>query len=187
MSTKIDICNLAISKVRGQRILTLNDDILEARICKEFYPILKKKLLRSHPWIFAKVRAALARLTETPAFGYAFYYQIPVTALRVIHSDIPVGIEWEVESGGKVATNCNSVNVVYIDDVDESKFDSNFVELLATMLSIQLAYPVTQNATLKSSLQKEYDDDLRSARTFNAQERGSVKQVQANEWIDVRF
>ena len=76
-SSEAEICNLALQEVGAQRILSLNDDTVEAKLCKDFYSNVRDELLRSHPWKFAIKRVALAEVSgSTPAFGFEKYYEV---------------------------------------------------------------------------------------------------------------
>jgi hypothetical protein len=187
MATKVEICNSAIAKVRGKRILTLNDDTVEARILTDIYPRVMDDLLRAHPWNFAKRRAALAQLSTAPIWGYEYAYQLPSDYRRLLKTDIPTGIPWELEEEKRLLTDYTLVNIQYIALVNESKFDSCFCEVLAFLLAEQLAYPLTQGTALAQQMSAMATKKLQAARSFNAQERGSIVQVEANEWLDSRY
>jgi hypothetical protein len=188
MATEVEICNSAIAKVRGRRILTLDDDSTEARLCKDLYPRVRDRLLRSHPWNFAKRRAELGQLSETPAFEYSYIHQLPSDCLRLLETDLFYNESWSLEESGKIFSNSDTVNALYIAKItDTSRFDTTFIEALAYLLAKEIAYPLTQSATLVDMLDKQFNALMKETRTFNAQERGSIKQVEASEWIDERL
>lgn len=185
MATQTEICNLAIALVGGRQILTVDDDIEEARLCKKFYTIVRDRLLRSHPWNFAIKRVELAEVSTTPLFQWAHQFQLPSDCLRVLQLDYNTD-EYKVE-GRYILTDSSTVKALIVfKQTDESKWDANFVDLMATELAIYLAYPITQSRETKADLQEEAKMKLREARSFDAQE-GVIDQVDASEWLNARF
>jgi hypothetical protein len=57
---------------------------------------------------------------------------------------------------------------------------------LAAKLAADIAFAVTQNASLKKQLNDEYMQKLREARSFDGQE-GGVRTVYAKKWLNARY
>ena len=185
MLTQTEICNLAIAMVGGKQILTVDDDIEEARLCKKFYPLVRDRLLRSHPWNFAIKRVQLAELATVPLFGWDHQFQLPADCLRVLQLDENTD-QYKVE-GRVVVTNSSTVKALIVfKQTDESKWDANFVDVMATAVAVELAYPITQARETKADLQNELQMKIREARSFDAQE-GVLDQVDASQWLNARF
>jgi len=178
------IANSALIKVGGSRIISLDDDSREARIVKEQYHKILEKLLRSHPWNFAIVRVMLAALTSEPAWGYDKEYQIPSACVRVLGIDAQ-DFEW-VREGNVIRTDSTSLGIRYVSkDVEAGDFDACFAEAFAIKLAEDICYSFAESASLKESLGKEFKDAIREARSFDAQEGGTVR-VYAREWLNSR-
>jgi len=187
MATEIEICNSAIAKIRGRRILTLDDDSTEARLCKDLYPRIRDRLLRAHPWNFAIQRRQLGLLTEVPVYKFTAKFQLPLDTLRVLSVDLLSDEDWVLE--GKTIL-CNAVELnakLLVKITDAEQFDAMFSEVLAYMLAAELAYPLTQGTTLAEAMEKKALMILREARSFDAQEGGSVEVVDATSWLYSRF
>lgn len=183
--TQTEICNLAIAKVGGKRILTVDDDTEEARLCKSFYPIVRRKLLRSHPWNFAIRREELAASVDTPLYGYTYAFPLTSDTLRVLEVNCAEE-EYKIE-GRNILTDSPTAKVkILFDEDDESQWDTNFVYVMAGLLAVELAYPITQSRETQESLRKEAELELRQARSFDAQE-GVIDQVQASSWLNARY
>lgn len=183
--TQTEICNLAIARVGGKQILTVDDDIEEARLCKKFYPMVRNRLLRSHPWNFAIKRVQLAEIDEEPLFGFDHQYQLPNDSLRVLEINDPEE-EYKIE-GRTVQTDATTANArILFEQTDESQWDANFVDVMSCALAVELAYPITQSRETQESLMKETEKRLREARSFDAQE-GVLDQVSASSWLNSRF
>lgn len=166
MATDVSVCNSALIKLGVDTIVSLEDETRAARLCKEQYPKIKRKLLRGHPWNFAIVRASISPLDETPAFEYEYAFQLPADALRVL--DVNAGkYKWTFE-GGKILTHLSTCEVLYIRNVEEHFFDAYFEEALASALAADLSGDLAPSRTAIQMAQAE--QDLRLARSFDAQE-----------------
>jgi hypothetical protein len=187
MATEIEICNSAIAKIRGRRILSLDDDSTEARLCKDLYPRIRDRLLRAHPWNFAIERRQLGLLSAEPLYGYANQFQLPLDCLRILETDLCADEDWVLE-GDKILCNKTELNVkMLVLITDAEKFDTMFVEVLAYMLAAELAYPLTQGTSLAEAMERKAEKILMEARSFDAQESGSSPVVDATSWLYSRY
>ena len=182
-SSDVEICNSALIKVGAKPIITLNDDSTEGRLCNTIYPVLKAKLLRSHPWNFAIRRAELSIIITDPVFEFENAFQLPVDVLRVLNLEDPT-VEYQVE-GKLLLSDATEIFIRYISAVDEGDFDANFQEVLAVMIASEIVYSLSESNALRESLKNEFILQLRDARSFDAQE-GTPQQVVARDWIDSR-
>lgn len=179
------ICNSALSKIGAQRILSLNDNNERSRLMKEQYEKNRDELLYSHPWNFATDRVQLAPLVEKPIYDWDYQFQLPADCLRVYGTDLPKEYPWKVE-GRMLMANVNAVSIKYIKQVtDVSQFTPGFSEVLATKIASDVCYSITQSVTLRDQLLREYNDKLRQARSFDAQE-GQGDRVYARSWLNAR-
>lgn len=85
ITSKVDICNLALGQLGNYGTVSNIDTptkdtertfVLWYDICREFV----LKLLMPN---FALTRLVVSQLAETPAFGYNYFYEYPITALKV--------------------------------------------------------------------------------------------------------
>jgi hypothetical protein len=184
MASPLEICNSALTKLGGRRIDSLTQNIKEARLCNEAYPLLRDELLQSHPWNFATARVELAQLTSIPAFDYDYEYQLPSDCLRVIDIENPdYDIKWEV-SGDKLLSNEETVKIKYIKkETNTSKFSPVFIQALSLRLAWDLAYSLIQSGTQAQYWQSAYENYLRSARSYDSQE-GKPEEV-IDEYNDI--
>jgi hypothetical protein len=184
-ASETDIANSALAKLGADRIVSLNDDTREARLLKEQFGKVRDDLLRSHPWNFAIERTSLAALTSEPEFGFTYEFQLPSDCLRVLEIE-DFDSEWQKE-GNKLRADTTPLNIKYVKrTVEVGKWDANFCEVLAAKLAADIAFAVTQNASLKKQLNDEYMQKLREARSFDGQE-GGVRTVYAKKWLNARY
>jgi hypothetical protein len=184
-TSEVAICNSALAKVGVERILDLNEDTVQARLCKEQYGKVRDDLLRSHPWNFAIKRATLVANTTTPAYEFSYTLPLPNDCLRVLEVN-GENIQWQKE-GQALVSNEQTLGIKYIAQITVAgEFDAIFREVLACKLAYDLSYSFVQSVTLKQLLKAEYEDKLRTARSYDGQE-GSTRQVYAKDWQQARY
>ncbi len=95
MASVVELCNLALSEVRGGSINSLDESSLAAQLCRLHYPVVRDLLLREAPWQFANRIAPLALLSDNSfgveqnpndpfaVFNWAYTYRYPGDALKV--------------------------------------------------------------------------------------------------------
>lgn len=57
--TDVDICNSALDELGLEPIQSLDENNKRAKLCKRNYPLIRRKMLRAHPWNFARKRTTL--------------------------------------------------------------------------------------------------------------------------------
>lgn len=190
-SSEVDICNSALVKVGSDSITALTDNSKRARLCNLRYGDCRDEVLYAHPWNFAVKRVTLAKTANTPAYEYTYEYQLPSDVGRVLNTDasdtLGPSVAWARE-GDKILTDESTLKIRYIAKItDVSLFNDMFKEVLALRIAMDIAYPLTQSNSLATRLGNQYMQWLKENRSFNGQERGSVRQVVASEWRDARF
>ncbi|MCP4328430.1 MAG: hypothetical protein GY791_08340 [Alphaproteobacteria bacterium] len=184
----VEICNRALQKIGAEaRITSLDDDTKEARECGRAYDPVRRAALRLHPWNFALARASVASLSVAPAWGYAHQFPWPADALRILRVDGDgTGAEWRVEGHRVLSDGGGPLNVLYVADIaDTALFDSQFREVCAHLLAIELAEPISQSNTKKQILRDELGALLAGATRADAQE-GTPESLPEDAWIVAR-
>jgi len=181
----VGICNSALYKLGADRITALTDDTKEGRLCNEQYSKLRDEVLRAHPWNFAIKRVELAQISETPVFEWAYVYQLPNDCLRVLQAETK-DVIYAVE-GRKVYSDESTMYIKYIGQItDTATFDPQFAEALACRLAADIAYAITQSATVAQTMWEAYNSALRVARSCDAQE-GTPEELQNTDWLVARY
>lgn len=167
-TTKVSICNEALSMIGAKTIQSFDDNTENARRCAAIYDSSRRALLRMHPWSFAKRRAQLAPVTTYPAFGYSHAFPLPKDFIRVISAG-EYSYEFEERH---ILADTNLINLVYVSDNDnEQTWDSLFSECMALYLVHKLAKPITGSQTEADSAWQKLQNMLKQARAINGQER----------------
>ena len=155
MSGKIDVCNVAISRIGQTQITSLSEDDKKARLCGVFFDHLRDALLEDNWWTFATKRQTLALLTETPDSEYNYFYQIPTDCItpRYVVNQIAYQIE-----GDKLATDStDDIELVYtFRETDVTKFSPQFRDLLAYKLALELVIPITKDLDMRDRIEQDY-------------------------------
>lgn len=184
-TSPVAICNSALALLGSDRITSLSDENARAKACNENYNKVRKWLLNAHPWGFAKEMVELALLSETPAFKWDSFFQLPSDVIRVLELE-DTDACWE-RMGSKIACNLSECSIVYIKDVtDTTLFTPVFDEALAAELAYQISYYISPSGVTRDELRKEADRKVALARSFSAQE-ASVKPVRAPIFWNARY
>lgn len=187
MTSEVQICNMGLAKIGEAKITNLTDDNRVARACNLIYEDIRDAVLRAHPWNFAMKRVELAQLTSTPAFGFAYEYQLPSDYLKVVQMD-PQGqdIKYKIE-GSKLLSDEGTVYILYISKVtDPTEYDSVFREILATRLGAELAFLINNDKDLKEMLLEEYMLKIGEGRSLDAQE-DTADVIEESTWLTSRY
>lgn len=75
--TITSLANLALSQVPAGGITNIDENSVQARFCKLWYPQILSELLPKGPWVFASVRAALAVKTNDRPNEWGFAFAAP--------------------------------------------------------------------------------------------------------------
>lgn len=178
----VEIRNLALGCLGADPITDIDEDTENARKLKMIYIPVLKDLLRAHPWNFSSKRASLAQLAETPAFGFAYYYQLPPDCLRAVEVNEDPTINFVVE-GRKLLCDDETIDLKYIVYVeDPTLYDPNFVALFAARLAAEIAYAITQSRTVTKDRWEIYLEMVKTARSSDAQE-GKAQRTESHTWV----
>lgn len=191
MASEIDICNLALSNIRGGEINSLSESSVQARQCALRYPMLRDMMLKDSPWNFAHGIKALALLTSVPLQGWKFTYTYPadceeinrimmpedgVPDSRFVPSDFN-GVVIPIQQIPYKVYNVNGVRVigcnqekVHIDYrmkiTNTSLFSSTFVLALSQLLAAEIAVAIVgaeQGLRLRDAAYTAYLEYLSAA------------------------
>ena len=192
MASVVDLCNSALNLLGASTISELTDDTKNARLCNQRYEPVRNRIFRSHPWNCLIKRVQLAQDSAAPVIEFSYQYTLPSDCLRVlkIHNgttdSIQSDLEYKVE-GRKIKTNQGTIYLVYVAvDTDPNNYDTYLAEAISHQLAADLAYAITNNATLANNYMARADERLREARFIDATEN-SVDTIEANEFTDARL
>jgi len=191
--SEVTICNLALSWLAGNLIISIDDDINEAKLCKANYELSRDAVLETIAWTFATKRYALTPEAAAPAWGYAYQFTIPADVIVLLdvtaNSDTPNGandLDWRRE-GNLILCDASKVYVKAIfKQTDPARYPPNFVQAVAARLAIEIAIPLTESTDLMRLMEGKYKDRLLiAAGTDGAQ--GKVDVIDSRHLTGVRL
>ena len=192
MASTVDICNSALNLLGASTISALTDDSKNARLCNQRYDSVRNRVFRSHAWNCLHKRVELAQNSTAPVIEYTYAYALPSDCLRVlkVHNgttdSIASAIDYKLE-GRNIVTDEGTVFIIYIAlDTDPNNYDTYLQESISHQLAADLAYAVTNNATLAEKYMTRADERLREARFIDATEN-SLGTIESSEFTDARL
>ena len=158
--SRTDICNMALSIIKRQRIDSLEDTSEEAKACKTYYEHTRKRLLKMYNWGFARQLDKLAlRNTVIPGWDYCYGYPHDCVTVQLVFDETSARdremrrqdfqiITW-TGNDRVIATDTELAWAEYTADVKNTEaFSEEFIEALTRMLAANLAIPLTGNSEL---------------------------------------
>ena len=192
MASVVNICNSALNLIGASTISALTEDTKNARLCNQRYEPVRNRVFRSHNWNCLVKRVELAQNSTAPVMEYSYAYALPSDCLRILRifngttNSIESDLEYKIE-GKNVITNQTTVYLVYTSlDTDPNNYDAYLREAISHQLGVDLAYAITNNATLAKNLMARADDRLREARFIDSTEN-SLETVEATEFTNARL
>mgnify|MGYP003110661240 CR=1 FL=1 len=192
MASVVDLCNSGLNLLGASTITALTDDSKNARLCNQRYEPIRNRIFRSHAWNCLTKRVQLAEDSDAPVVEYANQFTLPSDCLRVlkVHNGTTDSIQDEIDyavEGRKIKTNEGTVYLVYIALItDPNEYDSYLQEAISAALAADIAYAVTNNATLAKNYQTTADERLREARFIDSTEN-ALGTIESNEFTDARL
>ena len=181
--SKIQLSSNALIMLGANPISSFTEDSAEATIASNLYETSYLSILSSFDWNFAKKKATLARLSETPTNKYKYKFQIPSDLLRLI-TTYPIS-NYEI-LGDNLFTDSSTVDIDYIYKVTEDMFPAFFLKSFEYYLAVQFAIPITEDLNKIDVMQKLYEKESRRAR-FNDSQEQPTKAIDNKPYIDVRY
>lgn len=169
MTTKVDICNLALAVLGDTATVSSIDPpegSAQADHCARFYGLALNEVLSQHPWSFALKRVRLASLAaDVEGDDDVKQYAYPTDCLRIVrlHSkgsdDRYYQYSSEVFFGQRViVTSAPEPWITYVSSqVDESIFPPLFTTCLVHRLASWLAGPLVTSSSGSEMALKQYE------------------------------
>jgi hypothetical protein len=187
-----EIVNQALDLLEEEPALSIDDDRDVVRWMRRNYVPTRDALLRRHPWNFAIRRALLPALSDAPAFGWDYAYQLPADCLRLF----PLTESGDFEGPSvayaleerKILTDATApLKIRYVFRAeDASLFDPLFVEVLAQTLAMKAANWITRKQSYTERLTLMLRETLSNAQFIDGLETFGER-AEADDWINARF
>jgi hypothetical protein len=191
-----EVCNMALGRFGGKRINDYNDSSennVPAIYCRLFYDQVRRALLRSHWWRFARARATLSQ-TTAPAFQWTYAYLLPVDFLRMIdvhdNSDNATGsaVETYQLEGNVLMMDSSSCQLRYIRDVTlVGEWDPLFTEVMILELARKLVLVLSQDLKMKKDIDEELYVRMKTVKAMDRNEQLHIGRDDLKTWVDGRL
>lgn len=169
MATAVSICSNALILLGEKPISSFTEGTRAAQVASNLYPDMARDFLRAHPWNVAMKRVQLAP-TTAPAFGWGSAFLLPNDCLRVWEvKQGAVDVEHKVE-GRTVVADVTGVDLVYISNLPEDKWDAVMVTAMTYRMAGAMAYAITKSAALADGWMTAAERKFREAKTMDGQE-----------------
>lgn len=187
MSSQVQICNMALSRLGATIITSMTDGTPNAKLCNTLFSDLADRVLVQGSWTIAVNRASLALASTTPSYGYAHAFQLPTSpkCLRVLDVEGDPDMDYKIE-GDKLLTDADEINLRYIGRPSSTEqYSPGLTEAIETLLASYLAYSITGSKELAELLKREYQDLVADSLAMDGQQ-GSKDELVISDLLDVR-
>ena len=189
MTSKVKICNMALSRLGADTITSLTDNTTEAKLCNTLFNDLADRVMMQGSWTSTVTRVDLALTTNTPSFGYTNEFQLPVDplCLKVLNIDeiVTGSIPYRIE-GDKLLTDTDTIKIRYIAQLTNTEdYDPLLTEAIEVLLASYLALPIAGDKVLAERLKQEYHDMIGLNLAIDGQQ-GSNEIISATDLTGVR-
>lgn len=189
LSSKVQICNRALSKLGAGRITSLSDGTKSAKECNAIYDDVAEEVMSMGRWPSVVNRATLAQSTTTPDFEYSYQYALPTNprCLRILEiNELRAGdVKYSVE-GGFLLTDEPTVSIKYLGRiVDPEQYDIYLRKAIIFQLVADLAYVFTGQATVAEKMTGLAEAKIADLLNM-ACVQGSSREIPSDQLIDVR-
>ncbi len=178
--TPVEICNLALGFVGAKPIVSLDDALTTAELCRTMFAPAARTVMERRAWLFATQRLTLEPGEETGDARWPRRFVLPTTVVRVLGVDSGTG-EWTarwVREGQAVLTE-DALSTVFVRAVVDpgegatALWTPGFTRAVALRLAADLAGPIAENASLAARLESQYEAAVRVAGTMDGMQGSS--------------
>lgn len=183
MSSKVEICNLALGEIGVGEIQAIGEESPQGKKCALILPIVTDQLLSSHEWTFATINRTLATHSEPPPTDWAFRFDYPPDAVRDIkifvagssRTQQPIQHDKQrLDDNSEVTllADTDGICLRFVSNLTPvGDYDALFQEALVWRLAWKLALPLTRNgASIRREAFLQYQNAIGNAVSMNRNE-----------------
>jgi hypothetical protein len=114
----VEVCNQALASIGAGRISSLDSGGDLVNKCTTFLGEAIETVLGNHPWRGLRKRIELARLADTPAWGFSYQYQLPNDFINPVQVVLDGDDDLDASSysieGMSLLTDAETVQITYV-------------------------------------------------------------------------
>ena len=177
--SKVGIANLALNKLGQSAIASFTEDNARALAVNLVYDISLDTVLRTHRWNFALKRASLTRLSDTPPFGFSYYYQLPGDFVRLARMEL-LSSDFRIE-GDRLLSDSDTAKIIYVHHATNTNlYDPLFVQAFVHRLAADLARQLTGSIDTVSQMEQLSKLAIDEARYIDSLESPDLQHEPSN-------
>ena len=183
MSTQVEICNIALSRIGAGTITSITELTEPAIACNHIYDQVAENIMSGGAWTNVIYRQSLAQTTNTPLTvrpkDFTFEYQLPTSPkfLKLIGiSECRVGDLNYVIEQDKLLTDNDTVKILYLgfNEIPAS-YGPFLTQAIISRLSAELSYKFSGNAKLSQALSDQAEEDFVNGLAMDSQQNSKDK------------
>jgi hypothetical protein len=185
MASKIQLISNALILIGDLPITSLVGNTRAQTVANNLYDNIVHNELTKYRWGFARKKAQLSKINETPVgIEYSTMYQLPSDLLVFIK--INPSINYQI-LGDRVYCNTESnLYCDYIYTVSESVWPAYFSKMVEYALAKDFAMSIRDSASTKQLMNEEYINASNMARYTDSQQH-PITPLASRPFVDVRF
>jgi len=165
MASKVEIINMALTRIGSFPITSVEDDTENARAANRVYDICLKSILGECEWNFAKKRVLLEEIDADDADlawttqDESYIYDKPSDIVRIFgnnaykKADLVMRVEKDY-----IISNYSGLGIRYVFfEENTDKYSSKFTDAFADILARDLAYWLLNSAPMAEAMFQRYD------------------------------
>lgn len=168
MASKVEIINVALSRIGANEITSLDEGTSEQKLAVNLWDVARRACLRDHTWNFAVADVELNQISGYVPFEFAYAYQLPALNIRLLQVyGNPV---FKIQ-GRTILTDETTCKIKYVVDVtDTTLWDPSFTDVVAQRLAADMGYALTKSQATADSMYTIYQQKLKFARHIDSTE-----------------
>lgn len=192
MTSKIEICNLALGNIGQSSIQDFDEDSAEAAACRDRYDQALRSCLSAIWWTFSKKVVTLALASSSEADEWTYRYQRPTDCVAGRYIVDPTGrwtrrIRFEI-AGQEIWTDQKEAKFAYTRFVDDpSYYTAPFVDALSWRLGADLVMPLSLDRSIRSDSVQLFRQAIAIAGASDANEQDPYDMYERDAaWVEAR-
>jgi len=184
ITSELDIFNAALTLIGQPTLTSPSEESASGRRCRSQYAGVRDAILQEHTWNCAIQRVSLTLLTDTPAWGYSYQFQLPTDWLRPERSE-DRDDDFKIE-GRKLLANSSTFNITYVCRLTNvADMDEWLKQAIKYRLAAEICNALSGNPKLAESLMLLYQETVDKAKLVDAAS-APLTTMTSTRWVEAR-